>query len=417
MKLLLFIAFLFTVAFSLWLRRLNLAHLKRYGHLVPAGFEGVVTPETLARSTAYTLETSRLGLWQSLYDDGLMLLFLFGGLLPLYDGCIASLTDSFVLRGVLFFLVLTWLQTLLDIPFSLYGTFRVESRHGFNTMTPRIWLTDFVKSQFIGSVLVALLAGAAFGLMQWSPERWWLWVWCFLALFSLFMLFISPYVIEPLFNRFEPVREEGLADDISAMMARAGLTVGSVMQMDASRRSRHSNAYFTGIGRVKRIVLFDTLLRQMGRGEIVAVLAHEIGHWKLGHVARRLVLAQAWALVGSWVAFRAVHWPGLPGLLGLEGGSVAARLVVAAFVGSLVMYPLSPLSAWLSRRDERRADDYACRITGTPGALASALVKLSAENLANLHPHPLYAAFHYSHPPVAERVAGLEARRGGGEGG
>ena len=217
---------------------------------------------------------------------------------------IAGLAESFILRGLLFFLILTWVQTLLELPFSYYGTFVVEARHGFNTMTPRLWIIDLLKSQMIGSLLFAIMTAAAFWLIQWRPLHWWLWVWGFLALFTLFMMFISPYVIEPLFNKFEPVVEEGLEDDIKVMMARAGLQVGKVMQMDASKRSRHSNAYFTGIGKVKRIVLYDTLIKQMTHAEIVAVLAHEIGHWKKGHIRKRLLLAEAGALAGSWIVRR-----------------------------------------------------------------------------------------------------------------
>jgi STE24 endopeptidase len=277
-------------------------------------------------------------------------------------------------------------------------------------MTPRLWCVDFLKSQAIGSLLLALLIGAAFWLIQWSPARWWVWVWLFMAGFSLFMMFLSPYVIEPLFNKFEPVTEEGLEDDIRVMMEKAGLKVGRVMQMDASKRSKHSNAYFTGIGKVKRIVLFDTLIKQMSHGEIVAVLAHEIGHWKKGHIWKRLVMAELLALAGAWCAYHALNWPGLPGLLGLPPDiSLPARFVVLAFVGSLLLFPLGPLSAWFSRRHEREADRFASELTGRPQDLASALVKLSVENLANLFPHPWYAAFHYSHPPVVERVRALLA--------
>jgi STE24 endopeptidase len=215
-------------------------------------------------------------------------------------------------------------------------------------------------------------------------------------------------VIEPLFNKFEPVTEEGLEDDIREMMAKAGLKVGRVMQMDASRRSSHSNAYFTGIGKVKRIVLYDTLIRQMSHGEIVAVLAHEIGHWKKGHVWKRLLVAEVLALAGSWLTFQALNWPGLPGALGLPADiSLPARMVVVGFIASLVMFPLTPLSAWRSRCHEWEADRFASDLTGRPQDLARAMVKLSVENLSNLFPHPLYAAFYYSHPPAVERVRKL----------
>ncbi len=417
MTMLLFTLFALTTAFTYWLRHINLAHMKRHGTTIPPGFEGVVDGETLARTMAYTLESSRLGLWESLFDNLLLVLFLFGGLLSFYDRLVTGLTASPVLQGVLFFILLSWAQTALEIPFDLYGTFVVEARHGFNTTTRRLWLADLLKTQAIGALITALVLGTAFALIGWSSSHWWLWVWGFLALFTLFMMFLSPYVIEPLFNTFEPVTEEGLEDEIRAMMEKAGLKVGRVMQMDASKRSTHSNAYFTGIGKVKRIVLFDTLIRQMTHAEIVAVLAHEIGHWKKGHIWKRLLLAESLALAGSWIAFRLLAWDGLPALLGYGTLSLAARLVILGFLASLVMFPLTPLSSWLSRRDEYEADQFASDLTNDPRSLATALVKLAAENLSNLHPHPLYARFYYSHPPVVQRVGRLLAMAGKGGGG
>jgi STE24 endopeptidase len=375
---------------------------------VPEGFEGSIDEDKLRASTAYTFDSSRLGLWESLLDNGLLILFLFGGLIVLYDHLVLGLCKGFITPAVLYFLLLTWAQALLGIPFDLYGTFRIEARYGFNTTTPRLWLMDLFKTQAIGALLLTFLIGVAFRLIQWSPQHWWVWVWAFMALFSLFMMFISPYVIEPLFNKFEPVTEEELEAEIRAMMEKAGLKVGRVMQMDASRRSRHSNAYFTGIGKVKRIVLFDTLIRQMSHGEIVAVLAHEIGHWKKGHVWKRLLTAEGLAFGGTWLGFRLLTWPGLPGILGLPGDlSLPARMVILGFIGSLALFPLTPLSAWRSRCHEREADRFASDLTGRPQDLASALVKLSVENLSNLFPHPWYAAFYYSHPPAVERVRSL----------
>ena len=408
MKFTLFLIFAAVTAFSYWLRHINLQHLKQYGSKVPQGFEGAIDEEKLRTSTAYTFDSSRLGLWDSLFDNILLVIFLFGGVIALYDRFIAGLNGSFIITGILFFLLLTWFQTLLGIPFDLYGTFRIEARYGFNTSTVRLWMTDFLKSQLIGAILMTFLIATAFWLIQWSPEHWWIWVWSFMAVFSLFMMFLSPYVIEPLFNKFEPVTEEGLEDEIRIMMEKAGLKVGRVMQMDASKRSRHSNAYFTGIGRVKRIVLYDTLIKQMTHGEIVAVLAHEIGHWKKGHIWKRLLVAEMLALAGAWISFRLLNWEGLPGLLGLPTElSLPARMVILGFIGSLALFPLTPLSAWRSRCHEREADRFAADLTGRPQDLASALVKLSVENLSNLFPHPFYAIFHYSHPPAVERVRTL----------
>ena len=303
MKLTLFCLFAAITAFTYWLRHINLQHLKRYGDTVPEGFDSAIDAEKLRRSSAYTLDSSRLGLWDSLLDNALLIIFLFGGLIATYDRLIGSLSTSPIISAILFFLLLSWVSTLLGIPFDLYGTFRIEARYGFNTTTPRIWIADFLKSQGIGAVLLSFLIAVVFWLISWSPQQWWLWVWGFMALFSLFMMFISPYLIEPLFNRYEPVTEEGLEEEIRVMMEKAGLKVGKVQQMDASKRSNHSNAYFTGIGRVKRIVLYDTLIKQMSHEEIVAVLAHEIGHWKKGHIWKRLLWAEIMALAGSWLGF------------------------------------------------------------------------------------------------------------------
>ena len=410
-KILLLLIFFLVTAFTYWLRQINLRHLKQHGDTIPAGFEAAINQDTLRKSTAYILDSSRLGLWESLFDNTLLILFLFAGVLPAYDRFVTGLSESFILQGICFFLLLTVAQTILGLPFSLYSTFRVEARHGFNTTTVRLWFVDLLKSQAIGLLFLILLTTASFGLIQWSPAHWWLWVWAFLAGFSLFMMFISPYVLEPLFNKFEPISKEGLEDDIRVMMEKAGLKVGRVMQMDASKRSRHSNAYFTGIGKVKRIVLYDTLIQQMSHAEIVAVLAHEIGHWKLRHVFKRLIVTEILLLAGTWGAWTLLQWPGLPSLFSLSTASFPAKLVIIGFVASLGMFPFTPLSAWLSRRDEYAADRFASQLTDNPEALATALIKLSVENLANLHPHPLYARFNYSHPPIVARIACLRRQR------
>jgi len=399
MKWLILLTYLAVLAARHGLRWLNLRHLARHGATVPEGFEDAVRPEDLQKTSAYTLARSRLGLLQGLLGSALLVLFLFGGLLPHYDRWAAS-SGGFVLSGTLFLLGLLLIQTALDIPFSLYGTFCIEARFGFNTTTWRLWLSDLLKSTLLSLLLAGLLAAGALALVSASPDRWWLWVWALFAAVTLFLLYLSPVLIEPLFFRFEPVRREGLEEEIRRLMGRAGLKVSKVLQVDASRRSRHSNAYFTGIGRVKRIVLFDTLLEQMEPPETLAILAHEVGHWKKGHIWKRLLATEALFLAGCYVAFRLLHWPGLPELLGLEQASFCARLVLVAFLGSLAAFPLAPLSSWLSRRAEWQADRYAAELTGEPEHLASALVRLSRENLANLHPHPLYARVYYSHPPI-----------------
>ncbi|HLA28110.1 MAG TPA: M48 family metallopeptidase [Syntrophales bacterium] len=413
-KVILLVLYLFVIIVGYWLRSINLRHLRLHGVEVPSGFEGAIDAGILAKTTAYTLEQSRVELVESVVDNILLLVFLFGGLLGFYDRWVSSFSGSFVASGVLFFLLLTLSQTLLDIPFSIYGTFCIENRYGFNTMTPKLWLTDLLKSTVISLILLTLLVAGALAFVRWSPGFWWLWVWGFFAAVTVFLLYISPSVIEPLFFKFEPIKERGLEEEIRAMTEKAGVRVSRVMQVDASRRSRHSNAYFTGIGTVKRIVLFDTLFTQMNHREILAILAHELGHWKKGHILKRLILTEAGGFVAFYLAFRLLQWGGLPGLAGLTQASFPAQLVILAFLGSLVTFPFTPLFSWLSRRHEWQADRFACELFGAPDAFATALIKLTRENLANLHPHPFYAKFYYSHPPVVERVQRLreEAEKG-----
>ena len=407
MRAILITAYLARFAAAYLLRYLNLRHLRRHGTTVPPGFEGAIDAEALAKTARYTEELSRVALLQSVYDSALLLALLFTPLLPLYDGWIDALSGSFVIRGVAFLLLLTLAQSLLEIPFSLYSTFRVEKRYGFNTTTPGIWLGDLFKSTLLSAMFLIILVAAALLLVQASPGLWWLWVWGFFALFSITMIYLSPVLIEPLFSKFEPLGDPELEQEIRLLLAKGGLQVQGVLKMDASRRSLHSNAYFTGIGRVKRIVLYDTMLKQMERRELLAILAHEAGHWKLGHIWKRLVLMEGGALAYCYLVYQIFSWGGLPGLFGLSQGSFAAQLLMVSFLSSIAAFPLTPFSSWLSRRHEWEADRFATELCGMPDALASALVKLTRENLANLHPHPVYASFYYSHPPVVERVARL----------
>jgi STE24 endopeptidase len=404
MKLLLISLFLARFAAACLLRYLNLRHLARHGASVPEPFAGVIDAESLAKSARYTVEQSKVGLIESIYDSALLLAFMFTPLLPRYDAWIGSLSDSFVLRGVLFVLILTLVQSLLDIPFSLYSTFRIERRYEFNTTTPALWITDFLKSTALSALLLVILVSATLLLVRNSPALWWLWVWCFFALFSITMIYLSPYLIEPLFSKFEPLGDPELEEEIRALLEKGGLKVKGVTKMDASRRSLHSNAYFTGIGRVKRIVLYDTLLKQMERPELLAILAHEAGHWKKGHIWKRLVLMEAASLALLFAVYLLIDWGGVPGLFGLQQASFPAQLVMLSFLLSIAFFPLTPIGSGLSRRNEWEADRFATELSGRPEALASALVKLSKENLANLHPHPVYAWFYYSHPPALERV-------------
>jgi STE24 endopeptidase len=409
--LIIFLAYMSTVIFGYWLKGLNLRHLKKYGAEVPHEFVGHIDAELLRKTRDYTVENSRFSFVNSIFDNIVLLVFLFGGLLNMYNSWIVSLDYSFVLTGLLFFLFLLYGETMISIPFTLYRTFKIENRYGFNTLTLRLWLTDTVKSLLISTVLLGILISVGLWLISSSPEHWWLWVWVFFFIFSIFMMYISPYVIEPLFNKFTPIDDEELEEGIRAVAQKAGIRVSRIFRMDASKRSRHTNAYFTGIGRVKRIILYDTLLEKMNRDEIIAVLAHEIGHWKKKHVLKRIVVSEIIAFITLYVSFHILQTDFLLKVFFIEVDSFFAKIVVLGFIGSIAAFPFSPLSHYFSRRHERQADHFACELTGNPNSMASSLIKLSKDNLSNLHPHPLYAAFHYAHPPVVQRVREIRNRQ------
>jgi STE24 endopeptidase len=401
--------FVIVLLASLGLAWLNLRHQEREGHRVPAELAGVVEPERLAKIADYTRDRARFGMLTRLLRSAGFALFLFGGWLGVYDAWVATFADTFVARGVCFFLGLVAAGAVLEIPFSLYQSFKIEARYGFNRMTLGLFFGDWLKSTLLSLLFVAGLSAAALALVQAAPGTWWLFVWLLFVVFSVVLTFVSPYLIEPLFFKTEPLKLEGLSEQVKALSERAGVHLSRVLQMDASRRSTHSNAYFTGIGRVKRVVLFDTLLTQMTHPEILAILAHELGHWKKHHVLFRTLASYALSFVALFALSRVVGAGFVPELVAASELSFAARAVVLATVASLLMFPLTPLfSAW-SRHDEWEADRFAVDLSGLASELGSALAKLSRENLANLHPHPLYAKFYYSHPPVPERIRRLRS--------
>lgn len=397
-----------------FLTYINLKHLSLHGAKVPKGFEGQVDGETLKKMRDYTVAGSRVDLLASLFGAVITLVFLFGGLLNWYNNWLVNLQLSIVPSAVLFFLLLMYGEMVIKIPFSLYSTFHIEKQYGFNTQTFGLWCVDTLKGLLLSSILTAILLSVIFWLIQATPQYWWLVVWGFLFFFSIFMLYLSPYVIEPLFNKFTPIDNETLEEKIRQVMAKAGLSISRVFSMDASKRSKHSNAYFSGIGHVKRIVLFDTLLENSGDDEILAILAHEAGHWKKKHIIKRLAVMECLALAGAYIAFLIMQTDGLSVLFSLDNDTAYAKLLLVGFLGGLVLFPLKPLSSLFSRKHEREADDFAINLTENPKALAQSFVSLGRDNLSNLHPHPWYAAMYYSHPPLPQRVSRLLAQSGAG---
>lgn len=383
---------------------LNMNHLRRHRDQVPGDFEGVVDAALLKRAEEYSIEKTRFGVVVSLLSSAGVVIFLFTGIIDVYSSWIGSLGLGFISSGWLFFFLLYLAAEVLSLPFSLYFIFRLENRYGFTTMTFRLWVADFMKKLLVEIVLFSLAALAGLWLVSYTPHFWWFWVWCFFLTLTLFVTYISPYVIEPLFNKFTPLEDVHLREQVVRLAARADINVSKVLKMDESKRSTHTNAYFTGLGRTKRIILFDTLLATMDQQEVLSVLAHEIGHWKRRHVLKGLALVESFSLILLFVAHRVLQGDLLPSLFGLHHDSFFVRATIVGFLAGMVGFVAKPAINGLSRRFEREADRFSCNLEGEAGAMVRALVKLSKENLSNLHPHPLYAAFHYSHPPVLERI-------------
>lgn len=410
-QIIMLISYILIALFGYWLKSLNLRHLRKYGDVVPEEFKDYIDAQLLKKTRDYTLEHSRFGFIESSFGNILVLVFFFGGLLNMYNSWVVSLNMPFVLSGVVFFLVLSYANTIISIPFDLYSTFKIENKYGFNTMTWRLWISDFMKSIILSIIFIGIMTAGALYLMKASPDFWWFFVWLFFLLFSIFMMYLSPYVIEPLFNKFTPIEDEEIEGSIRDLMKKAGIKISRVFKIDASKRSTHTNAYFTGIGKVKRIVLYDTLLKKMEKSEILSVLAHEAGHWKKKHVLKMVIVVEAMSLIGIYIAFLMIKSGILLRIFSIQNDTVFASLLILGFVGGIVSFPLTPVFSYFSRRHEREADRFAAEMTENREAMATSLIKLSKDNLSNLHPHSLYASFYYSHPPVVQRIREIRGQQ------
>jgi STE24 endopeptidase len=337
----------------------------------------------------------------------LTLTVLLSGLLPWLTGVLADWQLPFVLSGLLFFGVLALASGVIGIPFDLYRVFGIEKRYGFSTITFRLWVTDLLKNFGVSAILMGLLGGAFLSLIHYARESWWIWSWLLFAAFQLLMLWLYPVLIAPLFNRYEPIQDSDLKEAVMDLANRAGLEVAGIYQVDEGKRSRHTNAYFTGLGKTRRIVLYDTLLASSTKEEILAVLAHEIGHWKKRHILKQLIFMEGVSLGLFYLFSRLMDWPLLYETFGFPQPVTYVGLLLIGILTGPVFFFLSPLGAAVLRRFEREADDYSRALIGTATPMVSALKRLARDNLSNLFPHPLYVQFYYSHPPLLERISRL----------
>ena len=408
-------ALMLSLAVKFWLATRQMHHVAAHRDRVPEAFAATVTPEAHRRAADYTLAKGRFGLLASALGSAVMLGWtLLGGL----DALNVLLRDTLqpawgdLAYQLALLAAFAAIGGLIDLPLEWYGTFRIEQRFGFNRMTLAMWLADLVKGTAVGAVVGLPLAALMLWIMGASGGLWWLWAWVAWVAFNLTLLVLYPTVIAPIFNKFEPLADDALKSRVLALMQRCGFAAKGLFVMDGSRRSAHANAYFTGLGASKRVVFFDTLLQRLTPGEVEAVLAHELGHFKHKHVLQRLVGIFGFSLLGlallGWLAGQSGFYAGL----GVAPNMAAPNDALALLLFMLALPPftffIAPLLAHFSRRHEFQADAYAC--TQADGRdLARALLKLHEDNASTLTPDPVYVRFYYSHPPASERLAALPA--------
>jgi STE24 endopeptidase len=405
-----FVIFILFNLFEFYLEHLNCKQLEKMGDKVPVGFEDLIDKEKLSSINKYTLEKTKFGVVNKIYSLVIIIIFMFFGLMNIYNSFIFNFNLSYYWNGIVYMFGLMVIFTVLEIPFDLHSTFKIEKKYGFNTMSAKLWIMDFIKSLIVSFILISILIFAAFAIIK-NIEFWWFWVWLMFFIFTISMMYISPYVLEPLFNKFKPLDDQELSAQLISTMNNVGIKISKILTMDASKRTKHSNAYFSGIGRVKRIVLFDTLLENMNKDEITAIIAHEAGHWKKKHILKRIISIECIVLVALLAAYLLIQNNFVLSYFNIHALSHYSSLyllpcsfVILFFLLSIVMFPFKPIMNHKSRVHEREADAYVVKLTGTSKHLVSALRKLSTDNLSNLYPHPWYSLFHYSHPPVTERI-------------
>jgi STE24 endopeptidase len=404
-------ALLTNVLLKLWLNARQVRHVAQHRGEVPKAFASQISLSDHQKAADYTLAKAKIAQIGILIDAAVLVGWTLLGGLSALNALVLAFMEPGLWQQVVLVLAFTLVGGLFDLPMSLYQTFVLEQKFGFNKMTWKLWLSDAIKGLLLGLLLGVPLVAMVLWLMQAGGAYWWLWTWCALVFWQLFLMAIAPNVIMPLFNKFTPLEDEVLKSRVNALMQRAGFTAKGFFVMDGSKRSAHSNAFFTGFGASKRVVFFDTLLKQLSPSEMEAVLAHELGHFKHRHIFKMMATSFVMTLIGlallGYVSQQIWFYAGLGVTPNLMGGNEAVALLLFMLVVPVFTFLLAPVSSWRSRVQEYEADAYA--VSQAPVAdLSSALLKLYQDNAATLTPDPLYVKFYYSHPPASLRLARMQ---------
>ena len=392
---------------ELWLAALNRRNVRRHATQAPEAVAAIMDAETYRKAVDYTLTKNRFGVFEMIFDAGLLIVVISCGVLPWLFDKVSAWAPAATWGGALFILFVGVLLSIPALPFDWWGQFRLEARFGFNKSTLKLWVVDKFKGTALAFAIGFPLLWALLSLVNWVGDYWWVWGFALLFSFQLLMMVLYPKLIMPLFNKLTPLPEGELRTRLMALADRTGFKASTIEVMDGSKRSGHSNAFFTGFGRFRRIVLFDTLIAQLTPEELEAVLAHEVGHYRLGHIPKMLAVAALTVLASfaavAWLAGSAWFNPAF----GFPVPALAPAFLLFGLLGGAVTFWVSPLGNILSRKHEYEADAFASKAMGGPAPLVSALRKMSQKNLSNLTPHPWFSGFYYSHPTLVEREAAL----------
>ena len=395
------------VVIKFWLAYRQLSHVAAHRAEVPAAFHDKIELAAHQKAADYTRALVHLDMLTILFESLLLLAFTLGGGIQWLYTWTSGIFSGPLIQGTALIVAVLMLQSILESPFDLYRTFNIEARFGFNKMTLKLYLLDTLKNLLLGAVLGLPLLLGVLWLMERMGELWWLYVWGVWVVFSLLIQFIYPTYIAPLFNDFEPLQDETQKARIKALLDKCGFAASGLFVMDGSKRSSHGNAYFSGFGNTKRIVFFDTLLERLAPNEIDAVLAHELGHFKLRHILKRYILIFAVSLGFLWLLAQLLHAHWFYQGLGITSESTALALLLFFMALPVFTFLLHPIASAYSRKHEFEADAYAARQTDAK-ELVNALVKLYQDNAKTLTPDSLYAIFYESHPPAPIRIAHLQ---------
>jgi STE24 endopeptidase len=395
-----------------WLASRQIRYVAAHRDAVPAPFSTTVALPAHQKAADYTIAKARFGLIELAVGAALLLAWTLLGGLDALNRALHAWLGSGMTQQLALLAAFALIGGLVDLPFTLYQTFVIEQRFGFNKMTLKLWLADLAKSTAIGVAIGLPIAAVILWLMGAAGSYWWLWAWSFWMGFNLLLLVVYPTFIAPLFNKFKPLEDETLKNRVTALMQRCGFAAKGLFVMDGSKRSAHANAYFTGFGAAKRVVFFDTLLSRLSPPEVDAVLAHELGHFKHKHIVKRIAGLFALSLAGfallGWLSTQVWFYTGLGVRPNLSGPNDALALLLFLIAVPVFSFFISPLFAQLSRRHEFEADAYAVQQTSGVD-LRTALLKLYEDNASTLTPDPVYVRFYYSHPPASERLARMTA--------